>query len=141
MISKLYLNERKKVFGNKPWEIEGFEEAISSEEMYVPHHVLEWKYTIDELKSMGHYDKVSPEELIWMPRSVHSTNKWLHKGITFKHLKGNTCTKGRKITHKPRTEFNKRFREHYSMVMSDNPKLYESERTYFRKYGKCSWEV
>lgn len=79
MIAGKYTNEL--VFGNKPEDIEGYEDAITSDEMYVPHHVLEYKYTIDELVSLNRYDKVSADELIWMPQSVHNRNSTLHKSV------------------------------------------------------------
>ena len=70
----------KNVFGNKITDIEGWEDALDSDELYVPHHVLEWKYTSDELKDMNRYDNVKPEELIWMPAKLHFGNKYIHKG-------------------------------------------------------------
>lgn len=42
MINKDFLNGRlNSVYGNNITDIEGWEEALSSDEMYVPHHVLE----------------------------------------------------------------------------------------------------
>ena len=79
MIAGKYTNGP--VFGNKPEDIECYEDAITSDEMYVPHHVLEYKYTIDELVSLNRYDIVSADELIWMPQSVHNYNSTLHKSV------------------------------------------------------------
>ena len=78
MIAKQYTNEL--VFGNKPEDIEGYEDAINSSEFYVPHHVLEWKYTKDELIAMNRYWQVNASELIWMTRHTHNKNPVLHKG-------------------------------------------------------------
>lgn len=97
MIAERYMNEL--VFGNKPEDIEGYEDAITSDEMYVPHHVLEYKYTIDELVSMNRYDKVSADELIWMLQSVHNCNSTLHKGVRL----GNDAMKGRIPWNKGKT--------------------------------------
>ena len=83
MISENYtigfLNTDKKsrfkpnlVFGNKPEDIEGYEEAINSDEMYVPHHKLEKDYTMNELQQMNRYDIVPSNELIWLPQSYHN---------------------------------------------------------------------
>ena len=69
MISRFYTN--KLVFGNKPQDIEGYDEAISSNELYIPHHKLEIDYTRKELKEMGRYNIVPLEELIWLPISKH----------------------------------------------------------------------
>lgn len=80
MLAKFYTIRKRKVFGNKPEDIEGYEDALNSSELYVPHHVLEYKYTMQELVDMNRYDNVPAEELIWMPQSVHRNNRILHKG-------------------------------------------------------------
>lgn len=85
MINKDFLSGKiKTVFGNKITDIEGWEEALESKEMYVPHHVLEWLYTKDELKAMNRYDNVSPDELIWMPRSLHNSSLYYIKDMPIK---------------------------------------------------------
>lgn len=80
MIAKHYIYKHCDVFGNKPEDIEGYEDAINSRELYVPHHVLEYKYTMQELVDMNRYWRVDASELIWMPQSVHRNNRTLHKG-------------------------------------------------------------
>lgn len=80
MIAKHYIFKNCLVFGNKPSDIEGYEEAMSSDELYVPHHVLEYKYTMQELVDMNRYWLVDASELIWMPQSIHRDNRTLHKG-------------------------------------------------------------
>lgn len=67
------------LFGVLAKDIEGYDDAISSPEKYVCHHVLEWKYTVDELKAMNRYDNVTAEELMFVPASIHSTSLYLHK--------------------------------------------------------------
>ena len=67
-------------FGVKISEIENFEDAILSSEKYICHHVLEWKYTVEELKKMKKYDTCTPKELIFLPISLHNGNFYLHKG-------------------------------------------------------------
>lgn len=68
-----------KLFGVLAKDIEGYEDAISSHEKYVCHHVLEWKYSVDELKAMNRYENVTAEELMFVPASIHSTSLYLHK--------------------------------------------------------------
>lgn len=69
------------VFGNKPQDIVGYTEAISSDELYVPHHILEKYYTMKELKQMNRYDIVPSNELVWLPQSFHNGNREIHKGF------------------------------------------------------------
>lgn len=68
-----------KLFGVLAKDIEGYEDAISSPEKYVCHHVLEWKYSVDELKAMNRYETVTAEELMFVPASIHSASLYLHK--------------------------------------------------------------
>ncbi len=57
--------------------------------------------------------------------------------------------KGRKISeaHKLRTlesrlktDFGKKFYEHFNLQQIDNKNLYAREYNFYRKFGKCSWE-
>ena len=144
MISEKYTIGRKErnrkrrkpclVFGNKITDIEGWEEALESKELYVPHHVLEWKYTIKELKEMNRYDNVDSNELIWMPRSVHNSNEFLHKDIKIEH------TRRKGISRNRTSVFGKKYYEHYGMNRQDNIKLYKKEHEWYRRNHKCRWE-
>lgn len=144
MISERYTIGRKRrnekrskpclVFGNKITDIEGWEEALDSKELYVPHHVLEWKYTTKELKQMNRYYNVVPNELIWMPRSVHNSNKFLHKDIQIEHIR----RKG--LSRKKTSVFGIKFFNHYGINRQDNIRLYKTEHEWYRTHGKCRWE-
>ena len=86
MISEHYTkgyNNKKSilVFGNKPEDITGYADAISSDELYVPHHILEKDYTMKELQQMNRYDNVPASELVWLPQSFHNGNREIHKGL------------------------------------------------------------
>lgn len=155
MINKHYIERNEKVFGNYPWEIEGFTEAISSEEMYVPHHVLEWKYSMEELKQMNRYKKVSADELIWMPQSVHNLNAVLHVEVRrgnasrdYTNVSEETrrklsdSNKGNKNNlDKIRSEFGAKYFEHFGVHRSANINQYKNEHKYYKRHGHCSWEV
>ena len=144
MISENYTIGQKKrngkrrkpclVFGNKITDIEGWEEALESEERYVPHHVLEWKYTEEELRQMNRYDEVPAEELIWMPRSIHNSNKTIHKGLKIK------IDKLTKVSRKKTSDFGIKFYNHYGINRQDNIKLYKKEHEWYRRNHKCRWE-
>lgn len=49
-------------------------------------------------------------------------------------LKGNCNSKG-----KPTSEFGKKFKEHFCYIDSKS-KLYNREKVYFHRHGKCRWE-
>lgn len=101
MISKEYTN--KLVFGNKPEDIECYDDAINSSELYVPHHVLEWKYTVDELIAMNRYWQVDESELIWMTRRTHYGNLVLHKG--FRNMKDKLKGKTKRSSKVPKISY------------------------------------
>lgn len=151
MISKRYL-EGRKVFGNDPWDIEiadadmTFIEMLHSPEMYIPHHVLEWKYTYNELNEMNRYKKVSSEELIWVKQSVHNGNAILHKDFfkftteaaykekMRKAMKGNTNGsggKGKKLSE----ETKKKLSEAHKKRPGQNRAITEFGNKYFEHYG------
>lgn len=99
---ELKLTKPEKVFGNYPWEIEiseqdmTFEEMLNDPELFVPHHLLEIKYTSKELKEMGRYNIVPPEELIWIRTSTHLSSLTIHCGIKDKESWKNNISKSMK---------------------------------------------
>jgi hypothetical protein len=171
MISKSYL-EGRKVFGNDPWLIEiadsdmSFIEMLHSPEMYIPHHVLEWKYSSKELQNMERYDKVSPDELIWVKEETHRHNKVIHKGELEAPIKSSESHKGldnhwtgrkhseatkNKISESkkgkapgnkgnPNTLFGKMFIEHFGILPTDDLKLYNRELMWYKRHKTCRWE-
>lgn len=150
------------VFGNKPYDIEGFEEAILSEEEYVPHHILECRFTEDELRALNRYENVRPEELIWMPKSIHDSNLNLHKGCRLRHQKAIGSKRSEETKHRMsiaqtgkkhkeetkhklmilniKTEFGRKYYEHYGYSASENQIQYRKERYFWKMNGYCSWE-
>ena len=152
MINKDYLTGKiKTVFGNKITDIENWEEALESEEMYVPHHVLEWKYTKEELKQMNRYDVVPPEELIWMLRKAHNSNRFLHKGNdnkikqqTGRNLCNHSLSSRIQTSETERIPggFTDKFVNHFNMNPWDDTKLYKREKKFYYTHNKvCRWEL
>lgn len=154
MINKHYSERNEKVFGNRPEDIDGYEEAINSPEMYVPHHVLEWKYSMKELQDMGRYDKVSPDELIWMPQSVHNLNPTLHAEVRRSLASRDYTNVSEETRRKPselnkgnknclnviRSEFGAKYFEHFGEHRSSNITRYKVEHNYYKRHGICRWE-
>lgn len=152
MINKNFITGKiKTVFGNKITDIEGWQEALNSNEMYVPHHKLEKDYTKKELKEMNRYDIVPPEELIWLPRSIHNGNPTLHKGCYEKNknqIGKKICERNlesRQNQSKGRRNkdgFTDKFIKHFGINTWDNMKLYGKEKMYYYRHNyKCRWEV
>lgn len=151
MISSKYIERNKACFGNSIWDIEisdgsTYEEMLCSEEMYILHHVLEWKYTREELKKLGRYKKCPPNELMWVRRSVHNGNKFLHKDFfkyttdeTYKEnlkerMKGNTNgsgNKGRKMSAEQKAKISEYQKKRPRVSLCTT----EFGRKYFEHYG------
>ena len=150
MINKDFLTGKiKSVFGNKITDIEGWEEALDSNEMYIPHHVLEWKYTKEELKQMNRYDVVPAEELIWMPRSVHNSNRFLHIGMRIKieNQKGKKVdnqsidAKRKRGQNNPNlSDFYYKYIDKFNIQPFENITHYKTEKAWYARHGKCRWE-
>lgn len=140
---KAYLDKKKhpKAFGCNIEDIEGYDDAVASPELYVIHHVLEWKYTSKELISMNRYWDVDPSELIFVPASLHLSSKFIHKGKlnSLRALKHEGHESG--ITHSMNSTFGKLFYEHFGIHFIDDKKLYRRERAYYLNNHKCRWEV
>lgn len=103
------------VFGNRPQDIEGYQEAISSDELYIPHHKMEIFFTHKELEEMGRYDPCPANELIWLPISEHHGNKKLHVGLRL-HKGGSK--KGVKCEWMPETK-EKHFYARYEKLVEE----------------------
>ena len=159
---KFYTYKPLKVFGNEPWEIEisepdmTFEEMLNDEEMFVAHHLLELFYSQDELKEMGRYEIVPPNELIWMREGTHHKNKHIHKQVmkvySSDEYKTNLSNrwKGRtfneetlvKISLSNLSVFGRLFYNHFKILPRENRKLYKTEWQYWKKHNhKCRWEI
>ena len=61
-------------------KVENYDEAVKSDKMYVLHHCAEFRYTSEELKAMGKYYDRPPNELIFIPASLHLSCVELHIG-------------------------------------------------------------
>ena len=82
--------------------------------------------------------------------SVRKYRSELQKGKPHPHKGGfQSEEKGRKISEasklrtpesRLKTDFGKKFYEHFNLQQIDNKKLYAREYGFYRKFGKCSWE-
>lgn len=67
-------------------KVENFEEAATSKEMYILHHLAECRFTAKELIEMGKYYNRPPEEFLFVEESIHASSEYLHKGRKKDHL-------------------------------------------------------
>ena len=82
--------------------------------------------------------------------SVRKYRSEQQKGKPHPHKAGfQSEEKGRKISEasklrtpesRLKTEFGKKFYEHFNLQQIDNKNLYSREYVFYRKFGKCSWE-
>ena len=82
--------------------------------------------------------------------SVRKYRSEQQKGKPHPHKGGfQSEEKGRKISEacklrtpesRLKTEFGKKFYEHFNLQQIDNKNLYAREYKFYRKFGKCSWE-
>ena len=82
--------------------------------------------------------------------SVRKYRSELQKGKPHPHKGGfQSEEKGRKISEacklrtpesRLKTDFGKKFYEHFNLQQIDNKNLYSREYVFYRKFGKCSWE-
>ena len=57
-----------------------------------------------------------------------------------KNVSDNTRIKLSGSASKPRTQFGKKYIEHYGHEAMKNHTMYQREQRFYKKYGKCSWE-
>lgn len=112
------------------------------------HHKLGEFSSRKELKDKGLYYHRPSDELIFLKRKEHfKRHNWEftkeHKENISKGTK--EAMKKDKVKNKlkkPRTEFGKKFFEHFGFTNSENHKLYDREYKFYIKHNKiCRWEV
>ena len=62
------------------------------------------------------------------------------ENMGFDEARENNSSSHTGYKYKPRSEFGKKFFEHYKLHFSDDKTLYEKEKWYFYRHKKCSWE-
>lgn len=117
--------------------IENYEQANSDKEnMWICHHRQGTYISHKELLELGWYYNCPSDCLIFLTKEQHSSIH--HKN---KIESDETKSKKSKSHYKiPKSEFGRKFIEHFGTTRSENSKLYDKERYYFRIHNKCSWE-
>lgn len=80
-------------------KVENYDAALASNEKYVLHHCAEFRYTSKELIALDKYFNRPPEELIFIPSSLHNECSELHIG----RVRTYRASKGRPRPHKTKT--------------------------------------
>lgn len=92
-------------------------------------------YEIDHINAIRDDNRL--ENLRCVTRSDNMLNPITRKRLS-KALKGRECP----LKGKPRSDFGKKFKEHFGITDNDNHILYDRELHWYRKHNKvCRWEV
>ena len=118
-----------------PELIENYEDAVNdTTQTWICHHRLEEFYLAKELKLMGKYYDVSPEELIFVTRKEHLKLPHKSKSVHSANMKGRTAwNKGTKGLYKQTEESNKKCSE---KITGRHWKLVDGKRVYDKYIGK-----
>lgn len=118
--------------------VENYSKAINdTENIWYCHHKQGVYMSREELEELGWYYNCPADCLIFVTLEEHNS---LHH--TGKKESIETRNKKSKSHYKvPKSEFGRKFLEHYNVSKTENVKLYDTERGFYRRHGKCSWEV
>ena len=104
----------------------------------------------EDLKENGRYYHCPANELIFLTITQHRAlhNKYMTKDVYSKmHKKGYKLSSEAKMNmslvrkNKPKTEFGKKFYEHFGVIGKYKRAIYQKELEFYKKNNKCSWEV
>lgn len=120
---------------------------------------IEVRRSVEELKEMDRYYHCPANELIFLTKEehnrVHFKGKPLSEELKIKIRESNKGKHHSKETKRKISEANKgrhfklgkaysdfanKFKEHYGKTHSDDAKLYDREKHWYYKHGKCRWE-
>lgn len=124
-------------------KIKNYDKAIAdTTQTWECHHINELTFTAKELKKMNMYYNRPASELVFLTKAEHKKLHYSvcvgakeHKRKIGEAHKGNQACKG-----KIRSEFGKKFKEHFGISCSDNLSLYRKENDFYRYHNKCRWE-
>lgn len=96
-------------------------------------------YEIDHLKCNKQDNRLKMLKLVTHKENMNNpiTLSKIKSVLTERNKNRNNFKNG---TKKPRTEFGRKFYEHYKIFRSDNIALYNREVSYYCKTGHCRWE-
>lgn len=143
-------------------EIKNYEQAINDKDhLWECHHINGEFWSRDWLIANNmYYNRTDPFEFVFLTKEEHTSRH--HKGrvrsektrkrirearksqaepMLGKHHSDEAKTKISKALQKPKSEFGKKYFEHYGQTKKDNHKLYNHEFHYYESHGKVSWEV
>lgn len=109
--------KQAKLYCRRYTEIQNYEDAISdTENKWECHHLAEEFYTMEELKEMGKYYNLEPNELIYLKHKDHLNMP--HKG----HKNHAESLKGKKLSEKTRKKLLEARRKHTKPIGAERPK-------------------
>ena len=137
--------------------IKNYDKAVSdTEHMWDCHHRLEFtldgKYarSVQDLMRLNMYYKRPYFELIFLTKSEH---KKIHNGAEEYRRKMSEAQKyskyaderrrniGKALAGRTKSEFGRKFKEHYGITKHQDANLYHREHYWYRNHNnKCRWE-
>lgn len=145
-------------------KVENYDIALIDEtEMWEIHHRLEltlngeYAHSIEELKRLDMYYNRPYFELIFLKQSEHKKLHLQLRDRTETNIKISNKLKGHNVSQETKdkitkrfeelhlnwinkSEFNRKFYEHYGITDKEDKKLCNKERCYYHYHKKCRWE-
>lgn len=134
--------------------INNYEQAINDkEQMWDCHHINELTFTRQELIKQNMYYNRPSSELVFLTKSDHNKlHETVCAGANERNNKISNSLKGKKhsderrrniskgLEGRPKSEFGRKFIEHYGITKFQDNKLYNKEFGWYRRHNKCRWE-
>lgn len=157
-------NAHLRLYCKEYYKVENYELAINdNESIWELHHRLEltldgkYAHNVNELKRLGMYFNRPYFELIFLRRDEHRALHLKARERSLTNVKISNTLKGHIVTEETRnkikskfetihldwinkSEFNRKFFEHYGITNKEDISLCNKERCYYHYHKKCRWE-
>lgn len=122
--------------------IKNYDKAINDNtKTWDCHHINELTYTKNELIKMNMYYNRPACELIFLTRSEHNKiHLTICAGAKERKQKQGETSKKTQRNKNIKSDFGKKYFEHYGYSESNNVKQYFREREWYKRHKKCRWE-
>ena len=145
--SRYFMKNSKYCLCQTPELIENYDKAIADHDrVWACHHRDEIRVlpsgmiahrSMAELIENGRYYNCPPNELIFLTPEEHNILHHKNSVASKETRQKMSETRRRKV----RSEFGRKFMEHYNITSYDNYRLYHTEHRWYHRHGRrCRWE-